>query len=112
MLRAVVTAILLVLAATALLHLAAADAPPAQIGLPGCKTTCGNMSVPYPFGIQPRCYRPGFNLTCDTRHGTPRLLLGDGSFRVVDIFIQNGTVRVQYEGHTEVGIIVIARGAY
>ncbi|KAK3132664.1 hypothetical protein QOZ80_6AG0525980 [Eleusine coracana subsp. coracana] len=78
---------------------AAAAAPPAPIGLPGCNITCGNISVPYPFGFQPGCYLPGFNLTCDTRHhGSPRLLLGDGTLRVVDIFIQNATVRVLQDG--------------
>ncbi|TVT98771.1 hypothetical protein EJB05_55909, partial [Eragrostis curvula] len=89
----------LVTATTLLLQLSAAAAPPAPIGLPGCNTTCGNLSVPYPFGIQPGCYREGFNLTCDTTsHGSPRLLLGDGSLRVVDIFIQNATVRVLHDG--------------
>ncbi|GJN34638.1 hypothetical protein PR202_gb23320 [Eleusine coracana subsp. coracana] len=76
---------------------AAAAAPPAPIGLPSCNTTCGNISVPYPFGIQPGCFRPGFNLTCDTRQNPPRLL-GDGTLRVVDIFIQNATVRVLQDG--------------
>jgi hypothetical protein len=77
----------------------AAAASSAPIGLPGCNTTCGEVDVPYPFGIQPGCYRPGFNLTCDTsRHGSPRLLLGDGTLRVVDIFIQNATIRVLRDG--------------
>ncbi|TVU10466.1 hypothetical protein EJB05_43998, partial [Eragrostis curvula] len=89
-----VTVTALVLAA------AAAAAPsPAPIGLPGCNTTCGNMSVPYPFGIQPGCYREGYNLTCDTSSGgSPRLLLGDGTLRVVDIYPQNSTVRVLRDG--------------
>ncbi|TVT98769.1 hypothetical protein EJB05_55907, partial [Eragrostis curvula] len=91
---------LLLAAAAAALQLSAAAAPPAPIGLPGCNTTCGNVSVPYPFGFGPsRCYREGFNLTCDTTsHGSPRLLLGDRSLRVVDIFTNNATVRVLRDG--------------
>ncbi|TVU10514.1 hypothetical protein EJB05_44050, partial [Eragrostis curvula] len=88
-------ATLIVMAAAA----AAAAAPsPAPIGLPSCNTTCGDMSVPYPFGIQPGCYHEGYNLTCDTSSGFPRLLLGDGSLRVVDIYPQNSTVRVLRNG--------------
>jgi hypothetical protein len=80
-----------------LLVAAVASSPP--IGLPGCNTTCGKVDVPYPFGIQPGCYRPAFNLTCDTsRHGSPLLLLGDGTLRFVDIFIQNATIRVLRDG--------------
>nr|CAB3488962.1 unnamed protein product [Digitaria exilis] len=36
------------------------------IGLPNCTTMCGNVSVPYPFGMEPRCeLQGGFNVTCD-----------------------------------------------
>ncbi|CAO2145866.1 unnamed protein product [Urochloa humidicola] len=75
----------------------AATLPP--IGLPGCDTACGNVSVPYPFGLGPsRCYWPGLNLTCDTTHNPPRLLLGDGTLRVTEISLKNGTVRVMRSG--------------
>jgi hypothetical protein len=86
----------LVFVAAAVVHLTAAAAPAAVIGLPGCNTTCGKVRVPYPLGFgDPRCYRPGFNLTCDTsRGGSQQLLLGDRSLRVTDIFVENSTVRV------------------
>ncbi|KAF8650819.1 hypothetical protein HU200_063725 [Digitaria exilis] len=63
------------------------------MGLQGCSTRCGNMTVPYPFGINAGCYLPGFILTCDSNS---RLLLGDGAtgIQVTDFFLQNATLRV------------------
>ncbi|CAO2208287.1 unnamed protein product [Urochloa humidicola] len=61
---------------------------------PGCPTTCGNVSVPYPFGIRDGCFLHGFNLTCDQTRRPPRLLLGDdGALEVVEISLVNATVR-------------------
>ncbi|CAL4977331.1 unnamed protein product [Urochloa decumbens] len=71
-----------------------------QIGLPGCPTKCGNVSVPYPFGISPRCYLPGFKLTCDTSQTPPQLLLGDGSMQVTNISLNDSTVHVIGPGMT------------
>ncbi|CAL4892995.1 unnamed protein product [Urochloa decumbens] len=66
-----------------------------QIGLPLCRTVCGDVSVPYPFGITPECSLPGFNLTCDTSSTPARLSLGgDGTLQVTDISLDNATVRV------------------
>ncbi|CAN6328611.1 unnamed protein product [Urochloa humidicola] len=76
------------------LLLAAAEG---QIGLPGCPTICGNVSVPYPFGITPKCSLPGFNLTCDdASRGTPARLSfgGDGTLRVTNISLDDATVHV------------------
>ncbi|KAL6844959.1 hypothetical protein ACP4OV_025618 [Aristida adscensionis] len=60
------------------------------------KARCGEVEVPYPFGITPGCSypAPGFNLTCDTSHDPPWLLLGDGTTRVVSIFPKNSTTMI------------------
>ncbi|OEL12696.1 Wall-associated receptor kinase 5 [Dichanthelium oligosanthes] len=75
---------------------------PTPLGLPNCSTaTCGGVRVPYPFGISPGCYRPGFNLTCNTTYNPPRLLLdSNGTLQVVDIFLHNSTVRAIH--HTRI----------
>ncbi|CAN6362533.1 unnamed protein product [Urochloa humidicola] len=75
--------------------------PPEQIGLPNCSTTCGDVPVPYPFGIRPGCYKPGFNLTCDMSHHPPRLVLdSNGTLEVVAISLPDSTVHVIH--HTRI----------
>ncbi|KAJ1275747.1 hypothetical protein BS78_05G159900 [Paspalum vaginatum] len=59
----------------------------------GCPTSCGDVSVPYPFGIGTGCSLPGFDLACDRTRPPPRLLLGDGTLHVVDISLANYTLR-------------------
>ncbi|KAF7067382.1 hypothetical protein CFC21_073282 [Triticum aestivum] len=80
----------------------AAAAPVPVIGMPGCETRCGDMVVPYPFGMGPSyCYLPGFNLTCDWLSDPPRLLLGDGTLQVAeDIgYPSDATLAVVYAGN-------------
>ncbi|KAM0869743.1 hypothetical protein ACQ4PT_040474 [Festuca glaucescens] len=61
---------------------------------PGCPTSCGGVSVPYPFGIGDGCFWPGFNLTCDQTRG--RLLIGGGNtLEVMEISLANSSVRVK-----------------
>ncbi|PVH33732.1 hypothetical protein PAHAL_8G056200 [Panicum hallii] len=76
---------------------------PAPNGLPDCNiTSCGNVSVPYPFGFGPsHCYWPGLNLTCNTSYSPPRLLLDSkGILQVVDVSLHDSTVRVVH--HTRI----------
>ncbi|KAK1606997.1 hypothetical protein QYE76_030670 [Lolium multiflorum] len=74
---------------------AAAPPPAPAIGMPNCSTSCGDISVPYPFGMGPaRCYHsPGFNLTCDNTTSPPRLLLG-GILQVHYISLPQSTLLV------------------
>nr|CAB3446489.1 unnamed protein product [Digitaria exilis] len=78
---------------TAAQQVGVGSGPPAS-----CATSCGNVSVPYPFGIDAAagCHLPGFALTCDRTRNPPRLLLpgADGTFQVVGISLADATVRV------------------
>ena len=63
-----------------------------------CTRRCGNISIPYPFGIELGCYHDtGFNLSCKQQHShrqPPKLFLGDGTVQVLDISVENSTVRI------------------
>ncbi|CAD6239843.1 unnamed protein product [Miscanthus lutarioriparius] len=69
---------------------------PVPLGLhPNCKTSCGDVRVPYPFGIGPGCSLPGFNMTCSTSYYPPRLLLdSNGTLEVVNMYLADSTVHV------------------
>jgi hypothetical protein len=60
-----------------------------------CTRSCGNISIPYPFGIEPGCYHAAwFNLTCSHSYQPAKLFLGDGTVQVLEISVPNGTVRI------------------
>ncbi|CAL5001897.1 unnamed protein product [Urochloa decumbens] len=41
-----------------------------------CPDSCGNMSIQYPFGIGPGCFRNGFEIVCDGDGGGKPVLAG------------------------------------
>ena len=71
--------------------------------LPGCASSCGDIDIHFPFGIGSGCHLPGFNVVCDRSYRPPRLFLGDGTVKVLEISLPNSTavidsdaVRVRY----------------
>ncbi|CAL4999637.1 unnamed protein product [Urochloa decumbens] len=92
--------------ATATAATAAADDP-----WRGCTRSCGNISIAYPFGVEPGCYRDGFDLTCDRSHQPPKLFLGNGAAatEVTDISFSTGTVRIR-SGFINITDLVLPSG--
>ncbi|KAJ4747264.1 Wall-associated kinase family protein [Rhynchospora pubera] len=66
-----------------------------SVALPGCPEICGDIQIPYPFGIGPGCSLPGFELSCNTtNNGAPAPFLLNG-IPVLDIDLTWRTVRVK-----------------
>uniref|UniRef100_A0ACD5TB61 Uncharacterized protein n=1 Tax=Avena sativa TaxID=4498 RepID=A0ACD5TB61_AVESA len=36
-----------------------------RMAKPGCRETCSNLTIPYPFGIGEGCFREGFDVSCE-----------------------------------------------
>jgi hypothetical protein len=80
---------MLLLGFAIMLHLAYILAQPA----PRCKPYCGNVTIPYPFGIGTDCaINRGFELNCNmTANGTEKPLIGN--VEVLEISLLNGHTR-------------------
>jgi hypothetical protein len=62
-----------------------------------CNNTCGNLSIPYPFGTREGCYLdPSFLITCDYSSGTPKPFLGGeaSNLDILDISLLDGELRL------------------
>ena len=62
----------------------------------GAAAVCGNLTIPYPFGIEPGCYIDDwFAIGCNHTLGSPKPFLRRLDLEVLDISLK-GTLRVNY----------------
>ncbi|XP_071924730.1 wall-associated receptor kinase 2-like [Coffea arabica] len=67
----------------------AASYPPLRIAKHGCSDTCGNITIPYPFGMTEDCYlESNFSVTCNHSYNPPKLFLQDSNVNVTKISLE------------------------
>uniref|UniRef100_A0A5B7BKM9 Putative wall-associated receptor kinase 2-like n=1 Tax=Davidia involucrata TaxID=16924 RepID=A0A5B7BKM9_DAVIN len=53
---------------------------------PGCPASCGDLTIPFPFGTSDGCYLDdSFLLTCNNTYNPPKTFLGESNIQVFDI---------------------------
>nr|POE93777.1 wall-associated receptor kinase 1 [Quercus suber] len=74
--------------------IATASLVASSVANPGCLETCGDVIVPYPFGIEdPKCAKDNKTFLLDSNRSTnpPKLYIGENIF-VYNISVENSTV--------------------
>lgn len=62
---------------------------------PGCPDSCGNVSIPYPFGTSPECFlNEDFRITCNHTFHPPKAFLRNSNIPVVKITIDDGGLHI------------------
>ncbi|KAF7151583.1 hypothetical protein RHSIM_Rhsim02G0164900 [Rhododendron simsii] len=62
---------------------------------PGCPERCGNIDIPYPFGIGSNCsFASGFAVTCNDSFNPPKPFINSINLEVLKISVNGSTVRV------------------
>ncbi|XP_074294489.1 putative wall-associated receptor kinase-like 16 [Silene latifolia] len=76
-----------------LLH---AEATTSSVVKRGCPAKCGNLTVPYPFGIglDGACsIGPGYDINCNTSYDPPKAFIGNGE--ILDISLTDAEIRAR-----------------
>nr|CAD1843982.1 unnamed protein product [Ananas comosus var. bracteatus] len=75
-----------------LFQLLALQLTSASVALPGCPERCGDVEIPYPFGIGRACSMEGFTLNCTSSNGTHKPFLRNVEF--MSISLLSGRARI------------------
>ncbi|RWW79778.1 hypothetical protein BHE74_00011930 [Ensete ventricosum] len=62
-----------------------ASASTARIAREGCQERCGDVELPYPFGMGDGCFLEGFDVTCDSSFKPPKPFPGGGNIEALNI---------------------------
>ena len=74
---------------------------PLPSALRNCPDRCGDLQIPYPFGLTEGCYLNGTNgttdflIACENKFGKPEPKTGD--FLVTDISVQEGQIEIMMD---------------
>ncbi|KAM5587427.1 wall-associated receptor kinase 1 [Rosa sericea] len=62
---------------------------------PGCTDRCGNLTIPYPFGIGPDCYMTkNFSVRCNTSTKPPTAMWDDSNIAIDNIYLAEGEMQI------------------
>uniref|UniRef100_A0A803KMV7 Protein kinase domain-containing protein n=1 Tax=Chenopodium quinoa TaxID=63459 RepID=A0A803KMV7_CHEQI len=87
---------LFLLLACLVLQLTASYSPPSY-AKPGCQEHCGDVLIPYPFGISSNCYHNKFyEIICNTSFRTPKPFLHKFNLEVMNIQWEDSDPSDQY----------------
>ncbi|THU59804.1 hypothetical protein C4D60_Mb07t05900 [Musa balbisiana] len=64
---------------------AAASDATAAVLKPGCLSKCGEVDIPYPFGIGTDCSMEGFNITCNDTTDPSKPFMGETNIEILNI---------------------------